>query len=356
MSINQKIFNTTLAYIEKDGKYLMLYRNKKKNDINNGKWIGIEGKLEFGEAPEECIEREVFEETGLEVTGYVYSGLITFVYEKAENYRQLEDNETANSQNITEYMHLFKVTDFEGELKECDEGELRWIDKNKLLEIPHFKGDEFFLSLIKDNKPTPFFTVKLSYLDDVLEEVLLDTVPCFITDNLILRPWSENDVSDLYKYAKDPEIGPSAGWLPHKNLEESRKVIDDVLMLPGTYAIVLKKTNEVIGSIALQVGSKEKRGLGSEPLQAEIGYWLAKPYWGNGFTPEAARVLIKFGFEELKVNKIWIAYFDGNERSRRVTEKLGFTYSHTVERKIPALKSIKMEHFTVQENYIKITQ
>lgn len=336
MQNNQSIFNTTLAYIEKNGKYLMLHRNKKENDINKGRWIGVGGKFEFGETPEECMEREVFEETGLEAINYIYSGLVTFVYENSNT-----------NKSITEYMHLFKVTDFEGVLKDCDEGELEWIDKNEILNLNHYRGDELFLSIIKDGNK-PFFSIKLWYINDYLKEVLLDTVPCFITDNLILRPWSLTDAENLYKYASEPEIGLSAGWQPHKSIDDSIKIIEDVLTLPGEYAIVLKRTNSVIGSIGLKAGSKLRRGLGDNPLQAEIGYWIGKPFWGKGFVPEAARVLIEYGFRELELNRIWIAYFDGNERSKRVAEKLGFVYDHSIERReVPALRTFKKEHFTV---------
>ena len=149
-----KVYNSTLVYIEKAGKYLMLHRNKKAGDINEGKWIGVGGKFEFGESPEDCMEREVFEETGLTPMGYYYCGIVTFV---SEDLDKPENNET-------EYMHLFNVKDFEGELKNCDEGELVWVDKDKLLSLPHWKGDELFLSIIK-NGNRQFFSMKLSYVN-----------------------------------------------------------------------------------------------------------------------------------------------------------------------------------------------
>ena len=253
-------------------------------------------------------------------------------------------------------MHLFKVTGFEGELKECDEGELVWVEKEKLLSLPHWKGDELFLSVI-NSAGKRFFSMKFSYINGKLLEAVYDAVPCFITDNLILRPWDLDDVGDLYKYASDPCIGLSAGWKPHRSVEESREVIENVFMKPGIYAIIYKPTNEVIGSIGLHAGNKESRGLGNDEKQAEIGYWLAKPYWGNGFMVEAAKPLIEFGFFDLELNRIWIAYFDGNHRSMRVAEKLGFVYSHFAERvKIEALGEDKKEHymlFTKEEFYKK---
>ena len=330
-----KIYNTTLVYIEKDGRYLMLHRNKKAKDINEGKWIGVGGKFEFGESPEECMEREVFEETGLYATGYFYCGIVTFVSE----------NLADPDQNETEYMHLFKVNSFEGELKSCDEGELVWVEKEKLFSLPHWKGDELFLSVINSGGRR-FFSMKFSYINGKLLEAVYDSVPCFITENLILRPWDIDDVDDLYKYATEPDIGLSAGWKPYKTKEESLEGLENVFMKPGVYAIVYKNTNEVIGSIGLHAGSKTSRGLGSDEKQAEIWYWLAKPYWGRGLTTEAARPLVEFGFFDLELNRIWIAYFDGNEKSKRVAEKLGFTYSHFAENvKVEALGECKKEHY-----------
>ncbi len=147
--------NTTLIYIEKDEKYLMLHRTKKENDINKDKWIGIGGHLENGESPEEGIQREVTEETGLRLLQYQYRGIITFVY---------------NQQ--TEYMHLFTSNSFEGTLIDCDEGELAWVDKQQLLQYPLWPGDRIFLKLITE--PCPFFSLKLVYQNDLLIQAKLN--------------------------------------------------------------------------------------------------------------------------------------------------------------------------------------
>ena len=147
--------NTTLIYIEKDEKYLMLHRTKKENDINKDKWIGIGGHLENGESPEEGIQREVTEETGLRLLQYQYRGIITFVY---------------NQQ--TEYMHLFTSNSFEGTLTDCDEGELAWVDKQQLLQYPLWPGDRIFLKLITE--PCPFFSLKLVYQNDLLIQAKLN--------------------------------------------------------------------------------------------------------------------------------------------------------------------------------------
>lgn len=136
---------SSLCYIEKDGKYLMLHRTKKKKDINKDKWLGIGGKLEEGESPEECIVREVKEETGLTLKQYKLRGFVTYVSNKWE----------------TEYMYVFTANKFEGNLIECDEGDLKWINKEKINELPTWEGDHIFMEkLQKDNG---FFSAKFEY-------------------------------------------------------------------------------------------------------------------------------------------------------------------------------------------------
>ena len=144
--------NTTLCHIEKDGCYLMLHRIKKENDLNRDKWVGIGGKFEDKESPEECNRREVFEETGLILKSVEYRGIVTFVSDKWE----------------TEYMHIFYSDSFSGEIKECDEGVLEWVKKEKLYSLPIWEGDKIFLELIL--KDSPFFSLKLVYEGEKLVE------------------------------------------------------------------------------------------------------------------------------------------------------------------------------------------
>ena len=141
---------STLCYIEKDGCWLMLHRTKKKNDINHDKWLGIGGKFEEGESPEECLLREVREETGLTLTDYRFRGLVTFVSDEAP----------------TEYMHLFTATGFTGTLRECDEGTLEWIPIGEVGLLPLWQGDRLFLSLLRQEGS--FFSLKLEYRGDRL--------------------------------------------------------------------------------------------------------------------------------------------------------------------------------------------
>lgn len=155
------MINTSLCYIERGEQYLLLHRVKKQNDQNHDKWIGIGGKFEPGESPEDCVLREVREETGLTLTRWRYCGIVTFV---------LAD--------WTEYMHLFCADGFEGTLRECDEGVLEWIDKSALRALPMWEGDKIFLDLMQAHRP--FFSLKLVYDEaDVLRAAVLDGKPLF---------------------------------------------------------------------------------------------------------------------------------------------------------------------------------
>lgn len=147
---------TTLCYIEAEDSYLMLHRVSKKNDVNKDKWIGVGGHFEEGESPEECLLREVREETGLTLTSWRFRGIVTFTQ---EDYG-------------TEYMCLYTADGFEGEIRECEEGVLEWIKKDELLKLNLWKGDLIFLKLLKDDMP--FFSLKLSYRGDELTDAVLD--------------------------------------------------------------------------------------------------------------------------------------------------------------------------------------
>lgn len=154
------MFLTTLCYIEKDGKYLMLHRTKKQKDINKDKWIGVGGKFEDKESPEDCLLREVREETGLTLTEYSFRGIITFVTDRYE----------------TEFMHLYTASAWEGEIRECDEGELEWLDREKVFGLKVWEGDKIFFSLIQSR--APFFSLKLEYIGDELVAYSLNGEYC----------------------------------------------------------------------------------------------------------------------------------------------------------------------------------
>lgn len=149
------------------------------------------------------------------------------------------------------------------------------------------------------------------------------------TRRLILRPWSEGDAEVLYKYARDPDVGTPAGWPPHTSVEFSRMVIREIFSAPQTYAVVLKATGEPIGCCGLVPrNSRHNDAIG--PDDAEIGYWLGKPYWGRGIIPEAVKALIVYAHDTLEKKSLWIGFYDGNDKSRRVAEKCGFIPHHTV--------------------------
>lgn len=149
------------------------------------------------------------------------------------------------------------------------------------------------------------------------------------TERLILRPWCDKDAEHLYRYASDPEVGYPAGWPAHTSVENSREIIKNVLAVPETYAVCFKDNGEAIGSISLKFG--EATDMTDRDDECELGYWIGKPYWGMGLIPEAARELLRHAFDDLNVRAVWCGYYDGNAKSKRVQEKLGFTYHHTTE-------------------------
>ncbi len=163
----------------------------------------------------------------------------------------------------------------------------------------------------------------------------------FETKRLILRPWNENDAEECYKYAKDPKVGPAAGWPAHKNIDETVYVIKNILMVPETYAIVLKETGLPVGSIGLHFHSD----LAKSDDEAELGYWLGTPYWGQGLAPEASRELLRHAFMDLKLRNVWCGYYDGNEKSKRVQEKLGFVHKWVSEDvPVPQMGEVRKGH------------
>ena len=382
---------TSLVHIIKDECVLMLHRTRKKNDINHDKWIGVGGKFEWGESPEECMRREVYEETGLLIDEYRYCGIVTFVSVNED----------------MEYMHLFVVTGFHdaegtfikngksipGEpqvrLKDCNEGELEWLPVSELTHIPHWVGDRLFLSMIM-GREFPFFSMKLVYRQGELIQAVLREHNCIVTDRLLLRPWLPEDAADLYEYARNPKIGPPAGWPPHSDVADSRRVIRDVLTRPEIYAIVLRDTSTPIGSVGLQNfritgpdgslisyfderksedplcctlhghlyetdGGKDsslpdsqwdRSFRRSDPaaalpeglqLEADLGYWLAEPFWHRGIMSEAANAVLEHGREHLGLARVWADYYEGNEASRKVMERAGFHFHHVDRHKVVEL-------------------
>lgn len=163
------------------------------------------------------------------------------------------------------------------------------------------------------------------------------------TDRLVLRPWTEADAQSLYEYAKDPAVGPVAGWPPHKNAEESLRIIRTVFNAPQCYAICEKQGGKAIGAVELKL--KGRTDMTDREDECELGYWLGKPFWGRGYMPEAAAALLRYGFEKLGMRAVWCGYYDGNEKSKRVQEKLGFAYHHTcLAVEVPLLNEVRVGH------------
>ena len=165
------------------------------------------------------------------------------------------------------------------------------------------------------------------------------------TKRLILRPWQESDAESLYEYAKDPDIGPIAGWNPHKNAEDSLRIIKNCLNGKEAYAVCLKEDNKAIGAIELMLGGSSVNQIEAED-ECELGYWIGKPFWGQGLIPEAGRELLRRAFEDLGMNKVWCGYYDGNLKSKRVQEKLGFRYQFSREVEVPSMNEKRIEHMS----------
>lgn len=182
------------------------------------------------------------------------------------------------------------------------------------------------------------------YLTNYKMRKQLETSVCLSTARLVLRRWREDDAVALYKYASHPDVGPIAGWPPHTSVEHSREIIRTVFAAPETYAVVLKETGEPVGSVGIMFAD----GMHSAAMkagEAEIGYWIGVPYWGQGLIPEAVDCLLHRCFADLNLSAVWCGYYDGNRQSRRVMEKCGFKFHHTEPEKMSPLGDMRTEHF-----------
>lgn len=164
------------------------------------------------------------------------------------------------------------------------------------------------------------------------------------TTRLILRPWREDDAKSLFKYAQDPDIGPIAGWPPHTSVEDSLEIIRTVFAAPETYAVILKETKEPIGCCGIMFADSLHTA-DMDKGEAEIGYWIGKPYWGQGLIPEAVKALLSRCFNKLSLDAVWCGHYDGNLKSKRVCEKSGFNYHHTNTDVTSPLGDKRTEHF-----------
>lgn len=175
------------------------------------------------------------------------------------------------------------------------------------------------------------------------------------TERLILRPWRDEDAEALFEYAADPMVGPAAGWPAHKNLEESKEIIRSVFSTDETYAVCLKMDNRAIGCVGLKQG--EHTDMTELEDECELGYWLGRPFWGQGIIPEAAQELLRHIFEDMGMNTVWAGYYEGNVKSRRVMDKLGFNYHHRSEGlEVELLNELRDGHvmFLTSEDWEKL--
>lgn len=166
------------------------------------------------------------------------------------------------------------------------------------------------------------------------------------TKRMILRLWQESDAESLYKYAKDQRIGPVAGWQTHTSIENSSEIIKQVLSAPNVFAVEHKELGEAIGSVGIITPTIEYYSSIDPKVECEVGYWIGYPFWGQGLIPEALNEVLRYAFEELHYAVVWAGYYDGNDNSKRVLEKCGFSYSHTEHNKyVPLMDEYRTEHY-----------
>ena len=176
--------------------------------------------------------------------------------------------------------------------------------------------------------------------DRKITEALLET------KRLVLRRWNEDDAGDLYKYAADPAVGPIAGWPAHQSIDESRDVIRNVFNGKEAYAVCLKEDGKAIGAIELKLNGHTD--MTDRDDECEMGFWLGKPFWGQGIMPEAVKEMLRHAFEDLRMSKVWIGYYEGNTRSKRVQEKCGFRYQYTSENvDVPLMREKRTGHVSL---------
>ena len=217
--------------------------------------------------------------------------------------------------------------------------DLPWASARKMRNIivhdyDHVDFEKVYLTATSD------IPILKSELIEIKDDINHTKEKSLHTERLILRPWDDFDAYELYKLAKDPEIGYCCGWKPHSHIRDSFFALHNFLETNETYAICLKD-NTPIGSISLHPDSD----MVENADECELGYWLGKTYWGNGYVTEAARRIIEHAFNDLKVSKIWAGHFDGNNRSENVLKKLGFVFHHTIEEvEVVQLNEIRKGH------------
>ena len=195
------------------------------------------------------------------------------------------------------------------------------------MNMVYYKSDELMIRNMEEEDGPVFveeFTAQGWHPDPAVYQRRGGKPSMLETERLILRRWEDTDAENLYEYAKDPDVGPIAGWPPHRDLNESRDVIRNVLSGKEAYAICLKSDCKAIGTVELKLNGHTD--LTERDDECELGYWLGKPFWGQGIMPEAVREILRHAFEDLGMTRVWVGYYEGNAKSKRVQEKCGFRF------------------------------
>lgn len=259
------------------------------------------------------------------------------------NNRNLQDSVSFSILQIGERMNKLE------ELLHDKYPDLPWKEARDMRNIivHDYEGVDFKKVYLTATNDLPILKTKFLQIKDDICHISENSLK---TDRLILRPWNDFDAQELYELAKEPEIGFWCGWEPHKRISDTYFALHNFLEVKETYAITLKEDNTIVGCISLMFKDKE------ETDECELGYWIGKSFWNNGYVTEAAKEIIRHGFEDLKVTKIWCGYHESNERSKRVQEKLGFVFDHTYEyneKSNPDIKKTGYMNLLTKERFMK---
>ena len=287
---------TTLIYIEKDNKYLMLHRIKKENDFNKDKWIGVGGKIEEGETPDECVIREVKEETGLIINTLEYRGKIYFFSDKWED----------------EIMYLYTCSDFSGVLIECDEGKLEWIDKDLVFELPIWEGDKIFLTCLKNDEYD--FELKLNYKGEELNDYLLIREA---------KPYDFDSILDIYNY--EVLNGVATFDIKEKTFDERKMWFDNHNV--NNHPLVVAEYNGVVAGYGSLSEYRQKEAYAST---VELSVYVHKCMRGKKIASSLIEWLISYAKKNESIHSIVSVITSSNDVSRHLHEKYNFKYCGTL--------------------------
>ncbi len=297
-----------IVFTEKDGKRYYLVEQ-----MLRGHHSFCKGHMEGDETEHQTAAREIMEETGLSV-------------EFVDGFRECIEYSPYKGcvKTVVFFLAAAKGTDVIAQKEEVKE--IIWLEFENAMTTLTFDSEKETLQKA--------------------EAFLQNIKRTHETDRLILRRWEDSDAEDLYKYASDPDVGPIAGWPPHQSVDESRDVIKNVFSGKEAYAICLKEDGKAIGAIELKLNGHTD--MTDRDDECELGYWLGKPFWGQGIMPEAVKEMLRHAFEDCGMQKVWIGYYEGNEKSKRVQEKCGFKYQWRSENvDVPLLHEKRTGHVSL---------